>query len=127
MVELLVAMVLLLVIFLALMNTALLSIDANTVNLLRDEAVKIAEMRMNELRNTPFGDSILTDTGGSFVTESAIARDFRNINLSYTPGRRITDHGSTNKQVEVQITWEWKDKTVANGNPYTHTISTIRR
>ncbi len=38
------------------MQTALVSIDSNMINVLRDEAVSIAEMRMNELRNRPFDD-----------------------------------------------------------------------
>ncbi len=46
-----IALVVLLVVSLALMQTALVSIDANMTNILRDEAVGIAEMRMNEARN----------------------------------------------------------------------------
>ena len=60
-VEVLIAMVILLLVSLALMQTALVSIDANMRNVLRDEAVSVAEMRMDEARNTAF-DSLASDS-----------------------------------------------------------------
>ena len=61
-VEVMIALVVMLLVFFALMQTALVGIDSNTQNSLRSEAVNIAELRMNEVRNTPF-DSILSDSG----------------------------------------------------------------
>jgi len=60
-VEVMIALVITLLVFLALMQTALVGIDSNMRNVLRDEAVKIAEMRMNEMRNIPFV-SVVSDT-----------------------------------------------------------------
>ncbi len=51
-----IAFVVLLFVFLALMQTALVSIDSNMRNVLRDEAVRVAEERMNAHRNVPFDD-----------------------------------------------------------------------
>ncbi len=120
-VEMLVAMVVLLLVSLALMQTALIGIDANMVNVLRDEAISIAETEMNDARNISF-DSL---TGSSSKT---VPRYFRNIsNFSYSVTRTITDLNTDNKQATITVTWAWKEKTVANGNPYTHTISTILR
>ena len=41
------------------MQTVTLGINSNVPNLLRDEAVKIADTRMIELMNTPFDDGLL--------------------------------------------------------------------
>ena len=120
-VEVMIALVVLLVVSLALMQTALVSINSNMTNLLRDEAVNIAEMRMNEARNTPFNNLIGTST-------TTISRNFRNIaNFQYTVTRMVTDLNTDNKQVNITVTWEWKENTVANGNPLTHSITSIVR
>ena len=120
-VELMISLVLLLFVFLALAQTALVGIDSNMTNILRDEAVSIAEMSMNEARNIPFdnlGDSVLPP----------VSRDFRNIAaFQYAVTRNVTDLNLNNKQVDITVTWEWKERTVANGNPYTHSITTILR
>lgn len=121
-VEVMIALVVSLLVFLALMQTALVGIDSNMINVLRDEAVRIAEMRMNELRNQLF-DSLAAGTSSETVT-----RDLRNIaNFSFTVTRTIIDLNADNKQVNIIVIWEWKEKTVANGNPYTHSITTILR
>jgi hypothetical protein len=120
-VEIMISLVLLLFVFLALAQTALVSIDSNMTNILRDEAVSIAEMSMNEARSIPFdnlGDSVLPP----------VSRDFRNIPaFQYAVTRDVTDLNLNNKQVNITVTWEWKERTVANGNPYTHSITTILR
>lgn len=127
-VEVLIALVVLLLVFLALMQTALVSIDSNTRNILRDEALSIAEARMTDLRNRPFDDALLADTGGVFVAEAGISRNFRGFAVTFTPLRRIADLGAgDDKQVDITIRWDWKENTFANGNPYTHAISTILR
>jgi len=122
-VEVMIALVIVLLVFLALMQTALVSIESNTVNILRDEAVSIAEMRMNEARNIPF-DSLVSDAASVPVT-----RNIRNITGGFTFNTLMTvaPLGGDNRQINITVTWNWKDKTVANGNPYTHSITTIRR
>jgi len=121
-VEVMIALVVLLVVSLALMQTALVSIDSNMTNILRDEAVGIAEMRMNEARNIPFDNLV---AGASVGT---VWRNFRNIaNFQYTVTRTVTDLNSDNKQVNITVIWEWKENTVANGNPLTHSITSIVR
>ena len=120
-VEVMIALVVLLIVSLALMQTALVSINANMTNVLRDEAVGIAEMRMNEARNTPFNNLVGT-------SNATIMRNFRNIaNFQYTVTRTVTNLNSDNKQVNITVTWEWKENTVANGNPLTHSITSIVR
>jgi prepilin-type N-terminal cleavage/methylation domain-containing protein len=131
-VEVLIAMVVFLLVSLAMMQTALVGIDSNTISMLRDEAVNVAELRMNEARNVPFA-SLVSD-----AADVPIVRNVRNITggVAYTTrvvvaeldgdGNLGTDDANT-KQINVTTTWEWRDKTVANGDPYTHRISTIRK
>jgi len=114
-VELMISLVLLLLVFLALAQTALVSIDSNMTNILRDEAVSVAEMKMNEARSTGF-DTLLAG-----ITTETVNRDFRSItNFQYTATRTVTDR-NLNKQIDITVTWNWK------GNPYTHSITTIVR
>jgi len=129
-VEVMIALVIVLLVFLALMQTALVSIESNTVNILRDEAVSIAEMRMNELRNRPFDDLDLNGTldPNPLIINQTINRTLKNIsNFPFTTVTTINALNTDNKQIIITVTWEWKDKTVANVNPYTHSITTIRR
>jgi hypothetical protein len=101
------------------MQTALVGIDSNTRNALRDEAVSIAEMKMNEARNIPF-DTL------SGVTE-IVNRNFRSTSVPFTVTRTVNNLTTDNQHINITVTWEWKEKTVANGNPYTHSITTIRK
>jgi prepilin-type N-terminal cleavage/methylation domain-containing protein len=115
-VEVMIALVVLLIVSLALMQTALVSIDANMANILRDEAVSIAEMRMNEARNISF-DSLVSD--GADVP---ITRDFRNITgFPYTTRMTVANLNTDNRQVDIRVGWTWK------GENYTHNITTIVR
>ncbi len=121
-VEVMIALVVSLLVFLALMQTALVGIDSNMKNVLRDEAVRIAEMKMNEERNKDFNKL----RAGTF--SESITRNIRNVqNFSFTVNRTITDLNTDNKQINITVIWEWKENTIANGNPYTHVINTILR
>jgi prepilin-type N-terminal cleavage/methylation domain-containing protein len=131
-IEVLIAMVVFLLVSLAMMQTALVGIDSNSRNFLRDEAVSVTEIRMNEARNVPFA-SLISD-----AADVPIVRNVRNITGGVTFNTRMvvaeldgdtipgTDDANT-KQINVTTTWEWRDNTVANGNAYTHRISTIRK
>jgi type IV pilus assembly protein PilV len=115
-VEVMIALVVLLVVSLALMQTALVSIDANMTNILRDEAVSIAEIRMNETRNTSF-DSLVSD-----AADVPITRDIRNIaGFSYATRMTVANLNTDNKQVDIRVGWTWK------GENHTHNITTIVR
>jgi type IV pilus assembly protein PilV len=115
-VEVMIALVVLLLVSLALMQTALVSIDANMTNILRDEAVSIAETRMNQARNVPF-DTLVSDGA-----DIPIARNVRNI-IGFTYATRMTVNNLNidNRQVDITVGWAWK------GQNYTHNITTILR
>ncbi len=119
-----IALMLLMITFMALIQTSLLAINTNVMNELRDEAVRVAEQRMNELRNTPFPDATpneLTATGGVDVVEASITRNVRGVSCSYTPNRRVADINLDNKQITLTIFWSYKNK------PYQHGVSTVLR
>ncbi len=115
-VEVLIALVISLLVFLALMQTALIGIDSNMSNVLRGEAVGIAEDRMNVARNQPF------DSLAAVTSSETVLRNLRNItNFSYAVTRTIADLNTDNKQVDIRVQWTWK------GETYTHNITTIVR
>jgi type IV pilus assembly protein PilV len=116
-VEVMIALVVLLIVSLALMQTALVSIDANMTNVLRDEAVNIAEMRMNEARNTHF--DILVSDGA----DVPITRNIRSVTggFLYTTRMTVANLNADNRQVDITVGWTWK------GQNYTHRITTIVR
>ncbi len=60
-VEVMIALVVLLLVFMGLLQAALLGIDSNMRNIIRDEAVTVAAMRMEEARSMPF-DTVVDDT-----------------------------------------------------------------
>ena len=113
-VEVMIALVILLLVFLALMQTALVSINANMNNILRDEAVTIAEQQIIEGRNTPFGGLV------SDLAAVDVPRQVRNIPITFTKLRTVTARGVNNEQIEVTVTWNWK------GELFNHNMSTIR-
>jgi len=144
-VEVLIAMTVLLFVSLALMQTALVSIDSNMINILRDEAINIAEMRMEEARNSP---SLISDSpDGNTCTFPAckdatplgkgpypvvVTREIRNIThenpcaggkkgFIFGTQRTVTPLSGDNLQVTVLVRWQYKDEC------YTHTISSILR
>jgi prepilin-type N-terminal cleavage/methylation domain-containing protein len=139
-IEVLIALVVMLIVFLALMQTALVSIDSNMINVLRNEAVNVAEIRMNDdAKNISF-TTILSDSGslagcncptGFPSTGICFQRGVRSIsNFNFCTNLACTELGgdgncatndADNKQVTVMVGWKWK------GENYTHSITTIRK
>ncbi|GAB4390739.1 MAG: hypothetical protein Kow0025_24810 [Thermodesulfovibrionales bacterium] len=108
------AMTILLFVSLALMQSALMGIDSNMKNVLRDEAVAIAEDKVDEARNVAFA-SLANATG-------TVTRDFRSVDdFPFTVTNTVSTVNANNRQVNVTVGWQWK------GEPYTHSVSTIVR
>lgn len=139
-VEVMIALLVMLFVSLALMETALLSIESNLSNIIRDEAVNIAEMRMNEARNVPF-DNLLDDSADAVADDNLvldacrnspvrdpdpypvrITRNFRNIaGFDFGTRRTVAAMGSDNRQTTILVRWVYRNRC------YTHSVSTIRR
>jgi prepilin-type N-terminal cleavage/methylation domain-containing protein len=139
-VEVMIALLVMLLVSLALMETALLSIGSNLRNIIRDEAVNVAEMRMNETRNISF-DNMVDDTADAIPDDNLvldacrnspvsdpvpypvkITRNFRNMaNFDFGTRRTVAAMGSDNRQITVLVRWVYRNEC------YTHSVSTIVR
>jgi Tfp pilus assembly protein PilV len=124
-IEVMISLLLIMIVFLALMQTTVIGISTNLQNSLRDEAVGIAEMRMNQLKSLSFTDSFvdanLAATPPTGTAETAISRNIRSFSLNYTPTRTIADISLDSKQITIQIAWTYKNQV------YTQTITSIMR
>ena len=108
----------------ALRQTALVSIDANMRNVLREEAVRLAEKGVSDVRTTPFSDlDPSTPMNGKadlklrgFTGASAAeGKDFFDITNTV-----VDLNNANNKRVDVRVEWDWK------GMAYNTTVSTTR-
>ncbi len=139
-VEVMIALLVLLFVSLAMMQTALVSIDSNMANVLRDEAVRIGEMRMADARNLPF--SSLSNDGTDPNLTAAICPTLQFIQKFGTNGvrietpvrgisgssgngfdfctnRTVTPLSADDTQIVVTVGWIWK------GQPYIHTVTNL--
>jgi len=134
-----IALIVLLLVFLALMQTALVSIDSNMKNNLRDEAANIAGMRMEQARNlryTQSTDSLVSDltpfTAGELANCSAtlqalgngevVQRAFRNIpSFSFCTNRTVDVIDTNTKRVTIRVGWRWHNE------DYNHDTRTVVR
>ena len=113
-IEVLVSLLVTLLVFVALMQTAMISINSNMRNVLRDEAVAVAGAQMNQMRSIPYKSLAVG------ATSAAVTRSLRNIpTFNYTVTQSVTALGSDDKQVNITVSWQWKNKS------YTHSIGTI--
>ena len=106
-VEMVIAMVIILVSILGLFQATLLSIDSNVTNLLRDEAVRLAEERMDQLKSLPVVDAGDLMPGTNCAE---VKRNLRNLTASYQVCTTIIDLNgdTTRKSVQVIVGWDHK-------------------
>ena len=118
-VEVLVAMAIVFIIFLGMSSAGLVVLDQNIKNSQRDEAVSIAEMEMEQVRNTPF-DNILSDSVPRHVD-----RKIRGLTMDYTVNRTVLLLNAQNKQVINNVSWtRWENNAQ---KVYSHEVMTIVR
>lgn len=134
-VEVMIAMVVLLFVSLALMQTALVSIESNMKNVLRDEAVVIAEERINRAKAIGFGNLTTGDTTpllpapacpANFVTKYINGQwhtvSLKGIsNFGFCSSMWVTSLGNYDRRVDVFVGWNWK------GVEYNHDSTAIVR
>jgi prepilin-type N-terminal cleavage/methylation domain-containing protein len=121
-IEILISLTLLSIVSLALIQAALVAINVNVRNELRDEAVSVAEKRLNELRNTPFSDPAMQVNSPGGATDSTVTRNIRSAAILFTIKRVITQvtTDNHNRQVTLTVTWSYKGVTAPS-----HTVSTV--
>ena len=156
-VEVMIALVVMLLVFFALMQTALVGIDSNTRNSLRNEAVNIAEQRMNEVRNAPFASvksdvyspasdldstcnridnsctNCCTDCPSGFSTGECRCRYVKSIPcFQFCTNVACTEIGGDGDCTTNDTGGDNKQVTISvgwkwKGKPYTHSITTVRK
>lgn len=105
-IEIMIALVVLLIVFLGLMQGVLVSIDTNMRNVLREEAINIAQTQMNGQKDIMF---VNLNAG---TTTATVLRNFRNVtNFAYTAATTVTVMDLGHKQVVVTVSWTWKGQT----------------
>lgn len=114
-IEVMVAMLILMIASMAIMQTAVVAYQNNARNIIRDEAVRIADEQINEQLNRPF-DSLLSGTSPSVT----LNRTVRNYQVGYTVTTTVVAIGSSDtKQIEVLVAWAFR------GAPAIHRVTTI--
>ena len=115
-VELLVSMVILLFVALAMMQTAMMTMEANARNVIRDEGVRLASEKLNELKTVAQANLNAQDG----VTETVNVQ-LRNMTISYTVTYGVTTIAANEAaRIEVTVKWNWRQQ------DYDATLSTIR-
>ena len=146
-VEMLVAMVIILVALLGLVQASLLSIDNNLKNLLRDEAVRLADEQMNVMKSLPITDDPYPGTNPGLgattnqqitpvvpqdpLNPKAFVRYFGTYEGKYyvylTITNLTTDH--TRKSIQVFVGWTYKNEQPVPQTPtnqeFQYTITSI--
>jgi len=118
-IEVLVAMTIVFIVFLGMSSAGIVVLDQNIKNSQRDEAVSVAEMEMEQVRNTPF-DNLVSDT-----TPRHVFRQIRGLNMDYTVNRTVLVLDVQNKQVTDTVSWtRWENNTA---RVYSHQVMTIVR
>lgn len=115
-IEVLVAMVIMLVGLVGLLQAINIATEHNLRNYLRDEAVRVADLKMREFAALPF-NSIVGNT-----TQN-VSRGARSGSKAFVVTRQITDLPTsvnpTSKRIDITVQWVYR------GTGYTHRISRI--
>lgn len=110
-IEVMVAMVIMLVGLLGLLQSVNLATEVNLKNHLRDEATRVAETVMNEMRTAPFE--------ANYSNFTTVASKIRNSAKGYRV-RRTSTNLSDSKEYQVDVRWKYKNYSA------THSIVSVR-
>ncbi len=110
-IEVLVASIILTISTLGTLQAITFSMQHNLSNYSRDESVRIAEQRMNELRDTSFA---ALATGNSVVT-----RRYKNVTRTFNVNWTVTSLSTNSVALQVVVNW------TILGKVYSHSITSI--
>jgi len=123
-IEVLVAMAIVFIVFLGMSSAGLVVLDQNIRNSQRDEAVSVAEMEMQQVRNTPFNVLTLAADNVS-VSIDNVSRQIRGLTVNFGVWRTVTQLNVNNLQVTIRVTWNRIENSLTRS--YNHTVITIVR
>jgi type IV pilus assembly protein PilV len=113
-VELLVAMVIMTVGLLGLLQTVIYAINFNMGNQLRQEAIMLADDRMNQEKIKTF-DIISSPIVDRYPVQRVVNGAFRN----YSYVKTNSDLTTRTKNIDIQVSWRYK------GTRFSHSISSL--
>jgi type IV pilus assembly protein PilV len=123
-VEVLVSLVIVFVVFLGLSASGLVVLNENIKNEMRDEAVNVAEMEMQNVRNIPF--TTINDN------THLVNRQIRNVTVGYNVARTVANPDGTtpatdpnNRRVTINVTWTRVEN--QGTRSYSHQVATFVR
>jgi prepilin-type N-terminal cleavage/methylation domain-containing protein len=123
-IEVMVAMAIVFIVFLGMSSAGIVVLDQNIKNSQRDEAVSVAEMELQDVRNTPFNVLTLAPDNVS-VSIDNVSRQIRRLNMNYGVWRTVTHLDVNNLQVSIRVTWNRIENHQTKS--YDHTVMTIVR
>lgn len=120
-VEVMIALVILLIVFMGLIQASILSINYNLHNEIRDEATRIASEYMSAARSTQV-DTLTTTVCPTLTTTAGVTaipivhRGFRNLDQQFTVTRSgcFTDTNQNSAQVAIIVTYIYPEQPVAD-------------
>ncbi len=124
-IEVLISMFVLLVGLLGALIGAFAALDYNQNNLMRSEAIKIAQEQMENLRNARWGAPVLSVNAvdGFTDTTATVSRTVRKAPTNFTVTRRVATDTSNPYVLFLRVTvqWAFKDRVKS------YNIESIRR
>jgi type IV pilus assembly protein PilV len=109
--EVMIATVFLMIVSLALVQTSLLGFQENLRNTLREEAVRIADQKIGELRARAYTQTFTDPLLNATATTATVTRNLRSFQKDYSVTTTITDLSTDNKQITVEVKWNYKGPT----------------
>ena len=121
-IEVLIAIVITFIVFLGLSASGIFVLNENIKNSLRDEAVSVAGMEIEQVRNLPF-DNLYSAPGTQSVDN--VTRQIRGLTVNYGVTRTVTILDLNNLQVSINVTWTRTENNQTRS--YNDNIATIVR
>jgi len=122
-IEVLIAIVITFIVFLGLSGSGIFVMNENIKNSLRDEAVSVAGMEMdNNVRNIPF-DTLAAAAGPQGIDN--VIRQIRGLTVNYGVTRTVEILDANNLQVSINVTWTRTENNQMKS--YNDNITTIVR
>ncbi len=116
------ALLIAVIVFFGLMETARVAVNHNAGNALRDEAVSIGEEKINLLRRVPYATVAAMPSPLPAPYTDNVTRQLRRMSVTFAVTGTHNALGANLDQVTFTVTWP-----AIGRPPYSHTFTTIVR
>lgn len=128
-IEVLVAMVLLAIVSMAILQSSLIASRQTTTNLLRDEALRVAEENINTMRKYAFTKTFQApELDAGTKADVTVLRAMRGFTAKYMVTTTVTNIGTDTKQIDVSVRWDYGGTPLSSSQTYTtfrHNVTSI--